>query len=205
MDPMSVLRKVSHALEPRVRSAQRPRASSRSCSVVGLSTGLAATVVSAGSLPPCRLADTTTAQRAYTDWNRTVLDVTYRLPTSYAPGDLRSTANAGLNGGPRVRALVIADLKAMARAARNAGARLAVQSAYRSYSNQRSTFAYLVARVGLLGGAQVERPGRPQRAPARDDRRLPELRRIGALVLRGLGHLEGRGRGSRRTPGSTAS
>jgi D-alanyl-D-alanine carboxypeptidase len=49
---------------------------------------------------------------------------------------------AGLNSGHRVRALVIADLKAMAKAARSAGARLAVQSAFRSYSTQRSTFAY---------------------------------------------------------------
>ena len=50
--------------------------------------------------------------------------------------------NAGLNSGHRVRAFVIADLKAMARAARAAGARLAVQSAFRSYSTQKSTFAY---------------------------------------------------------------
>ena len=51
----------------------------------------------------------------------------------------------------------------------------------------------LDARLGLRGGAEVERPGRPQRAPARHDRRLPELRRIGALVLRGLGQEQGRG------------
>src|SRR5215218_4881992 len=76
--------------------------------VVAFSTGIAATVVSASALPPCRLADTLTKQRAYSDWNRTVID----------------------------------DLRAMARAARAAGARLAVQSAFRSYSTQRSTFAY---------------------------------------------------------------
>jgi D-alanyl-D-alanine carboxypeptidase len=110
--------------------------------VVTLATGLAATVVSASSLPSCRVADTLTAQRKYSDWNRTVLDTIYRLPSGYAPGDLRSTANAGLNGGHQVRSLVIADLRAMASAARRAGARLAVQSAYRSYSTQRSTFAY---------------------------------------------------------------
>jgi D-alanyl-D-alanine carboxypeptidase len=113
-----------------------------------LATGLAATVVSASSLPTCRVADTLTAQRTYAAWNRTVLDLTYRLPTSYAPGDLRSTGNAGLNGGHQVRALVVADLRAMASAARRAGARLAVQSAYRSYSNQRSTFAYWVRVSG---------------------------------------------------------
>jgi LAS superfamily LD-carboxypeptidase LdcB len=116
--------------------------------VVTLATGLAATVVSASSLPSCRVADTLTAQRKYSDWNRTVLDTIYRLPSGYAPGDLRSTANAGLNGGHQVRSLVIADLRAMASAARRAGARLAVQSAYRSYSTQRSTFAYWVRVSG---------------------------------------------------------
>ena len=110
--------------------------------VVGLTTGIAATVVSASALPPCRLADTLTAQRSYSDWQRTVLDTTYRLNTGYYPGDLSSTVNAGLNSGHRVRSFVIADLRAMARAARAAGARLAVQSAFRSYSTQKSTFAY---------------------------------------------------------------
>ncbi|MEP6639295.1 MAG: M15 family metallopeptidase [Chloroflexota bacterium] len=110
--------------------------------IVALTTGVAATVVSAASLPPCRLADTLTQQRKYSDWARTFLDTTYRLPSGYAPSDLRSTVDAGLNSGQRVRAFVIADLKAMARAARAAGARFSVQSAYRSYSTQRSTFAY---------------------------------------------------------------
>jgi D-alanyl-D-alanine carboxypeptidase len=113
-----------------------------------VATGLAATVASASSLPSCRVADTLTAQRQYADWNRTVLDLTYRLSSGYAPGDLRSTANAGLNGAHQVRSLVIADLRAMASAARRAGARLAVQSAYRSYSNQKSTFAYWVRVSG---------------------------------------------------------
>jgi len=110
--------------------------------LVALTTGIAATVVSASTLPACRLADTLTARRSYADWNRTILDTTYRLTTGYHPGDLRSTANAGLNGGHTVRAFVVADLRAMVRAARAAGARLAVQSAFRSYSTQKSTFAY---------------------------------------------------------------
>ncbi len=112
--------------------------------VVVLATGLATTAVSAGSLPACRVTDLTTAQRLYGDWSRTVLDTTYRLTKVYGPSDRRSTSTAGLNGGFTVRALVITDLKAMAKAARAAGARLAVQSAYRSYSTQVSTFAYWV-------------------------------------------------------------
>ena len=107
-----------------------------------VATGLAATVVAAKALPSCRVADVLTAQRGYAEWNRTILDTTFRLASSYAPRDLRSTSAAGLNGGHSVRSLVIGDLKAMASAARRAGARLAVQSAYRSYSTQRSTFSY---------------------------------------------------------------
>ncbi len=133
-----------------VSRARRPSPFSRASSVrlvvllvvVALATGIAATVATAASLPSCRVADTLTQQRSYAAWNRTVLDTTYRLTSGYYPGDLRSTVNAGLNSGHRVRAFVIADLKAMARAARAAGARLAVQSAFRSYSTQKSTFAY---------------------------------------------------------------
>ena len=113
-----------------------------------LATGVAATVVSASSLPSCKVADTMTTQTAYSAWARTVLDTRLRLPSSYAPSDLRSTGNAGLNTGQKVRSFVIADLRAMAAAARRAGARLAVQSAYRSYSTQKSTFAYWVRVSG---------------------------------------------------------
>src|SRR6187397_2688364 len=112
---------------------------------VVLATAGAATVVSASAaLPSCRVADVMTAQRSYTAWARTVLDTTFMLPASYAPNDLRSTSTAGLNSGHSVRRFVIADLAAMVTAARRAGARLAVQSAYRSYSTQGATFRYWV-------------------------------------------------------------
>jgi D-alanyl-D-alanine carboxypeptidase len=112
-----------------------------------LATGLAATVVSASSLPSCKVADTLTAQRRYVDWARTVLDTRYKLSSSYAPGDLRSTTIAGL-GSHKVRGFVMSDLRAIASAARAAGARLAIQSAYRSYTTQKSTFAYWVGVSG---------------------------------------------------------
>lgn len=115
---------------------------------VALATGVASAVVSASSLPSCRVADVTTAKRAYGDWQRTLLDTTYKLPRSYVPPSLHSTAEAGLNRGQRVRGFMIADLRAMARAARAAGARLAVQSAYRSYSTQAATFSYWVRVSG---------------------------------------------------------
>ena len=115
---------------------------------VALATGVASTVVSAAALPPCRVADVATANRSYTDWQRTLLDTTYKLPSSYVPPGLHSTSEAGLNTGQRVRGFMISDLRAMARAARGAGARLAVQSAYRSYSTQAATFSYWVRVSG---------------------------------------------------------
>jgi zinc D-Ala-D-Ala carboxypeptidase len=113
--------------------------------VVALFTGISAPTASAAAeLPPCRVADTLTKYRKLTDWHRSLVDLTYRLASTYKPTDLRSTSYAGLNGGHSVRRFVIADLKSMASAARRAGARFSVQSAYRSYSTQKSTFAYWV-------------------------------------------------------------
>lgn len=113
--------------------------------VVTLFTGLAATASAATpALPGCKIADTLTKHRWLTDWHRSLLDPTFRLASSYVPTDLRSTSYAGLNGGHYVRRHVVADLKAMASAARAAGARLAVQSAYRSYKTQKATFDYWV-------------------------------------------------------------
>jgi D-alanyl-D-alanine carboxypeptidase len=109
-------------------------------------TGFAATVTvsAAPALPACKVADTLTKHRSYSDWARSLLDPTYRLASTYKPTDLRTTSYASLNGGFSVRRHVIADLKLMAEAARRAGARLAVQSAYRSYATQKSTFDYWV-------------------------------------------------------------
>jgi len=114
--------------------------------VAMLATGLAATVsVSAApTLPACKVADTLTQLRGYGHWDRSLLDMTYRLSSSYKPTDLRSTYYAGLNSGFSVRRFVMADLKAMAAAARRAGARFVVQSAYRSYATQKATFDYWV-------------------------------------------------------------
>ena len=101
-------------------------------------------VAAATPLHDCHVADTLTTYRTLGDWARSLLDMEYRLSSTYAPSDLRSTADAGLNGGYKVRSLVIADLAAMAAAAKAAGARFSVQSAYRSYATQQSTFQYWV-------------------------------------------------------------
>lgn len=115
--------------------------------VAVVASGLAGSV-SAATLPACQIDDTVTKHHGLADWARSVLDTRYRLTSAYAPTDLRSTSSAGLNAGQRVRKFVIADLKAMAMAARKAGARFSVQSAYRSYRTQKSTFAHWVRVQG---------------------------------------------------------
>lgn len=132
----------------RPRRRRSPRLALAIAAMVVLSGMLGATVRAATPLPPCTVADTLTKYRAYPDWHRSLLDYTYRLSSTYAPGDLRSTAEAGLNGGHSIRSIVVADLRAMASAARAAGARLSVRSAYRSYSAQQATFDSWVRRHG---------------------------------------------------------
>ena len=145
--------------------APRPRARTARLLVLLLATviasGVTATVASAGAPPSCRVADVPTAQQSLAAWSTSVLDTTYRLTSTYVPHDLRSTANAGLNGGHLVRSFVIPDLKAMARAARAAGARLAVESAYRSYGTQKATFAYWTRVSGYAAALEGECPRRP--------------------------------------------
>ena len=131
-------------------TARRPDARVRlliAALAASLLAGFAVTS-SAAALPACRVGDAITKHRAYADWHRSLVDLYYRLPSTYAPGDRTSTSYAGLNGGFTVRSFVIPDLKAMAGAARAAGARLAVQSAYRSYATQKSTFSYWVSVDG---------------------------------------------------------
>src|SRR6478672_1303032 len=86
--------------------------------VAAVLSGFAASVSAAPTLPACRVGDVLTKYGSYTTWNRSLLDMTYRLASTYKPGDLRSTAYAGLNGGYLVRRLVLTDLRAMASAAR---------------------------------------------------------------------------------------
>ena len=108
----------------------------------------------------CAYTDVLTPHQAYTDWALTLVDTTFMVDSHYVPPDLVNTSTAGLAGGKLIRSVAVADLKAMAAAASAAGAPLAIQSAYRSYSAQVATFNYWVNRSGyqaaLLGSA---RPG----------------------------------------------
>jgi zinc D-Ala-D-Ala carboxypeptidase len=101
----------------------------------------------APELPACRYDDVLTRYRTYDRHDVTLLDTIYKLTAAYAPPDLVSVSQAGLSGGGSIRRIALPDLKALASAARVAGAPLRVVSAYRSYSQQASTFNYWV-RVG---------------------------------------------------------
>lgn len=120
-----------------------------------------ASVAAASASPPaCAYEDVPAKNAAYSDWDETMLDTTYELPKSYVPPGLVSTARAGLKGGGEVRSIVIPDLKAMASAARMAGAGLRVISAYRSYSTQAGLYKHEVERYGKKTAMHsVARPG----------------------------------------------
>ena len=116
-------------------------------------------------LPACTFDDLPAAMSAYDQWDQTVLDTVYALPESYAPPDLVAAAGAfpaGQAGAGefQVRAIVIDDLRALLAAAAEAGVELAIQSAYRSYGYQQSTFDYWVDLNGRESAlATSARPG----------------------------------------------
>jgi zinc D-Ala-D-Ala carboxypeptidase len=115
---------------------------------------------SPATLPRCSYADVRTQLHAYDDWPRTLLDPIFRVATAYAPPDLVPASRAGLSSRFRVRAVIVDDLRALAAAARRAGAPLAIQSAYRSYSMQVSAFSYWSGRLGRSTALLVSaRPG----------------------------------------------
>lgn len=125
----------------------------------------AATWAAAEALPACTVEDRRAVLTAYEDFPYTVLDTVFALPSDYAPSDLvpvSSAYPATYDGGGQllVREVVIEDLRAMLAEAEAAGVRLAVQSAYRSYEYQESTFAYWVQRDGYDAAlASSARPG----------------------------------------------
>jgi D-alanyl-D-alanine carboxypeptidase len=106
------------------------------------------TFAPAARLPACGVQDIPTRYGKLKHWRKTLLDTNLKLKRSYKPWDLRSVSRANIKGDGKVRKIMIADLKALARAARKAGKPLAVRSAYRSYETQKSLFAYYVRTYG---------------------------------------------------------
>ena len=98
--------------------------------------------------PACRYDDVLTSRRSYSRHATTLLDTIYKLGPTYAPPDLSDSANYALNSGYRVRSIIGADLRALARAARDAGRPIQLVSAYRSYAQQAATFKHWVSVGG---------------------------------------------------------
>jgi D-alanyl-D-alanine carboxypeptidase len=130
-------------------------------SVVGWGA-VAGQSVAAAQMPPpeCRYDDVLTLHRARSDWRITLLDTIYMVGRNYVPSKLVSVGNARIDGSGRVRAVVINDLAAMAKAAREAGAPLKVTSAYRDWDRQKYLYRREVQKYGVeIGRQRVARPG----------------------------------------------
>jgi D-alanyl-D-alanine carboxypeptidase len=114
----------------------------------------------AGPLPNCRYDDILTPRREYNQWEQSLLDPIYMLPKAYFPGDLAGVGQANVSGTGKVRRLVLDDLRAMSRAASDAGKPIAVHSAFRSYAGQKSLFNSYVRKYGFRDAALISaRPG----------------------------------------------
>lgn len=123
-------------------------------------TTLAARAEGAPPLPACAYRDIKTRFLSRKFWRKTLVDTRLRVGSKYQPTDLVSVSKADISGSGKVRRLMIDDLRAMARAARNAGKAIAVRSAYRSYSEQVSVFNGWVAQSGYQQALKYSaRPG----------------------------------------------
>ena len=110
--------------------------------------------------PPCRFADDLARPGQDDDWTLAVVDTALRLPAEYAPPDLVRTEVAKIDGGGKVRKIVIADLRAMAAQARADRIRLTIRSAYRSEARQAQVFREWAREVGRRKALRVSaRPG----------------------------------------------
>jgi D-alanyl-D-alanine carboxypeptidase len=111
-------------------------------------------------LPECAYLDEPVLGDPAADWATLVLDTVFALPEDFAPARLVSTRRAGLDGGHVVSRVVLADLTGLAEAAAAEGAALAVQSAYRSFSYQVTTYQGWVDRSSEEEAREVSaRPG----------------------------------------------
>lgn len=129
----------------RPRATQPPRA--RVARLVLAGALLAAPIVApssasgVGPLPECRIDDILTEPRGYDDWPTTLVDWLLMVDRKYVPPDLVSVREGGVAGGGYVREVVIADLRAMARAAEENGTPLVAWSPYRGYQQQKKLFS----------------------------------------------------------------
>lgn len=74
----------------------------------------------------------------------------YKLPSTYAPGDLVKASNSGIRNGSNfyVRNILINDLRDLVNASKADGIDLSIVSGYRSYATQVTTYNYWVQYNG---------------------------------------------------------
>jgi len=117
----------------------------------------------APSLVPDHCVDRDLAAPLADDGTLTVLDRSYALPADHVPPDLVAASAAGLEGasGARlVRQILIDDLRAMRIAWQAAGLTIELESGYRSYADQATTFNGWAARIGHAAAlVRTARPG----------------------------------------------
>jgi len=119
-----------------------------------------AVLASTAPVPACTYGNVLTRHHRAADWRIALVDTYYRLGRHYVPPDLVSTRRAGLARRKKVRAFVIADLRALADAAEDHGTPLRVISAYRSYKYQKRVFRLEVRNHGRTHALRtVARPG----------------------------------------------
>lgn len=105
--------------------------------------------------PRCVVGDEPAPSADLRLWPYTVLDTRFRLAADYHPDDLVEIVDvltgvlgvdvtAAATPGQLVREVIVDDLRALFVAAEAAGQLIAVQSAFRSYTYQETTFAYWV-------------------------------------------------------------
>lgn len=99
------------------------------------------------ALPVCRYRDEPAVGDPDTDWATMVLDTIYTLGPDDRPRRLVSVRKAGIASelGARIIPAAIDDLRALHDASVEAGAEVAIRTAYRSWAQQATVFSHWVA------------------------------------------------------------
>lgn len=93
------------------------------------------------AVPQCTVTDDDAPYGDLDSWQFTLLDHQYALASDYAPTDLVEVSSLGVAGNGQVREVMAADLVALSKAAKKAGAAIEIHSAYRSYDKQVQTYS----------------------------------------------------------------
>jgi D-alanyl-D-alanine carboxypeptidase len=111
-------------------------------------------------VPPCAVGDLPAEHASYDQWTSTLLDTTYRLPSSYQPPDLVPVREAGFpEANLLIRSFAVDDLRDLREAAADAGHPIDLVAAYRSYAEQKDLFDRRSEDQGQDAANKTARPG----------------------------------------------